>query len=126
MSSRARRAAFNASKSGEANQFGKGELVDDIASGRVDLSDIQQDALPEPIQALAPAEQKAVIEETAAKRRELQSRISDLAEQRAAYLKKKVEEMGGAKKSLDHQIYGVVREQAASKGLRYDADNLTY
>ncbi len=126
MASRARRATFNASKSGEANLFGEGELVDDVASGRVDLSDIEHDDLPEPIQAMTPAEQKALIKETAAKRKELQSRIGDLAEQRAEYLKKKVEEMGGAKDSLDHKIYGAIREQAASKGLHYDEDKVSY
>jgi len=126
LTSRARRAAFNASKSGDANLFGEGELVDDVASGRVDLSDIEHQALPEPIQAMTPAEQKALIKETAAKRKELQSRIGELAEQRNEYLKKKVEEMGGAKDSLDHKIYGAVREQAASKGLHYDEDKVNY
>ncbi len=126
LASRARRATFNASKSGEANLFGEGELVDDVASGRVDLSDIERHALPEPIQAMTPAEQQALIKETAAKRKELQSRIGDLAEQRTKYLKKKVEEMGGAKDSLDHKIYGAIREQAASKGLHYDEDKVNY
>jgi Mg-chelatase subunit ChlD len=126
LASRARRATFNASKSGEANLFGEGELVDDVASGRVDLSDIEHHALPEPIQAMTPAEQKALIKETAAERKELQSRIDDLAEQRNEYLKKKVEEMGGAKDSFDHKIYGAIREQAASKGLHYDEDNVNY
>jgi len=124
--SRARRATFNASKSGEANLFGEGELVDDVASGRVNLSDIEYHALPEAIQAMTPAEQQALIKETAAKRKELQSRIGDLAEQRTKYLKKKVEEMGGAKDSLDHKIYGAIREQAASKGLHYDEDKVNY
>ncbi len=126
LASRARRATFNASKSGQANLFGEGELVDDVASGRVDLSDIEHNALPEPIQAMSPAEQKALIKETAAKRKELQSRIGELAEQRTEYLKKKVEEMGGAKDSLDHKIYGAIREQAASKGLHYDEDKVNY
>jgi Mg-chelatase subunit ChlD len=126
LASRARRATFNASKSGDANLFGEGELVDDVASGRVDLSDIEHHALPEPIQAMTPAEQSAVITETVAKRKELQSRIGDLAEQRADYLNKKVEEMGGAEESLDHKIHGAVRAQAASKGLRYDEDKVNY
>ena len=126
LASRARRATFNASKGGDANLFGEGELVDDVASGRVDLSDIEHDALPEPVQSMTPAEQKALIEKTAAQRKELQRRIGDLAEQRAKYLKKKVEEMGGAKDSLDRKIFGTVREQAASKGLHYDEDKVNF
>ncbi|MGI9321338.1 MAG: vWA domain-containing protein [Thiogranum sp.] len=124
--SRARRAAFNASKSGETNFLGEGELVDDIASGRVELSDIETDQLPESIKAMAPAQQKALIEETAHRRDELQRQIRDLSEQRAGFLNKKVEEAGGAGDSLDEKIYSAVRDQAGKAGLRYEADTAAY
>jgi Mg-chelatase subunit ChlD len=124
--SRARRAAFNASESGEANLLGEGELVDDVASGRVDLSAIDRDHLPEPLQAMAPEEQEVLITATAKRRHELQRQIKDLADQRSAFLRKNVEEIGGAKDSLDYKIYGAVREQAGKKGLRYEADALDY
>jgi hypothetical protein len=44
----ARRAEFNASESGAKNLLGKQELVDAVSSGRVKLSDIERDRLPEP------------------------------------------------------------------------------
>jgi len=124
--SRARRAAFNSSESGKANFLGKGELVDDVASGRVELADIEQDQLPEAIKAMAPAQQKALIEETAHRRNELQQQIGELAEKRSDFLKKKVQEAGGARDSLDEKIYSAVREQAGKKGLRYEADAAAY
>jgi Mg-chelatase subunit ChlD len=124
--SRARRAAFNASKSGAANFLGKGELVEDVTSGRVDLAHIDKDQLPAPMQAMAPEAQAAVITETAERRNELQRQIDDLAKQRAAYLDKKVEEAGGARDSLDDQIYRTVREQAGKLGLSYKADAPAY
>jgi len=124
--SRARRAAFNASESGRMNFLGEGELVDDIASGRADLSTIDQDQLPEPIQAMAPAEQEALITETAKRRDGLQHEIKELAQQRSEFLQKKVEELGGAKDSLDHKIYNTVRQQAGRLGLHYEADALKY
>jgi len=124
--SRARRAVFNASKSGESNFLGEGELVDDIASGRVELSDIDKDQLPESIKAMAPAKQKALIEETAERRDELQRQIRDLSEKRAGFLHKKVEEAGGAGDSLDEKIYSAVRDQAGKAGLRYEADTAAY
>ena len=124
--SRARRAVFNASVSGEANFLGDGELVEDIASGRVELSTIDRDELPASLQVMSPAEQEAVISETAGRRNELQRQIKELSQQRADFIGKKVEEAGGAKASLDHKIYGAVREQAESKGLRYEADALAY
>jgi Mg-chelatase subunit ChlD len=124
--SRARRAAFNTSKSGEANFLGEGELVDDIASGRVELADIEQDQLPEAIKAMAPAQQKALIKETAHRRNELQQQIGELSEKRSDFLKKKVEEAGGARDSLDEKIYSAIREQAGKKGLHYKADAAAY
>ncbi len=124
--SRARRATFNVSKSGASNFLGDGELVDAVASGRVDLSGIDRDKLPEPMQAMAPAEQEALITETAARRNELRQQVQELAEKRSAYLEKKVEELGGASDSLDHKIYRAVREQAGKLGLRYETDAPEY
>lgn len=46
--------------------------------------------------------------------------------QRTAFLRKQVEESGGAEGSLDPGIYRAVREQAAGVGLRYDADGPAY
>jgi len=126
MESRARRAAFNASTSGKTNLIGEGELVDDVASGRVDLDKVEQKALPGAMQAMSPAEQKTIVNETAARRQELQKEIADLAEKRDEFLKQKVEEVGGAKGSLDHQLYNAVREQAAKKGLKYEKDAVKY
>jgi len=124
--SRARRAVFNSSKSGEKNFLGEGELVDDIASGRVKLSDIDKDQLPASMRAMAPTQQKALVEETALRRSELQNQIAELSKKRSDYLRKKVEEAGGVSDSLDEKIYSAVREQAGKKGLRYDADAAAY
>jgi Mg-chelatase subunit ChlD len=124
--SRARRAAFNVSKSGESNFLGDGELVDDVASGRVDITTIEEAELPAPMQAMAPAERQAVIVEKAEQRQALQARIKAMADKRSSYLKEKVEAEGGMKDSLDEKIYSAVREQAASKGLRYEADSADY
>jgi hypothetical protein len=124
--SRARRAAFNVSRSGAVNFLGEGELVDDVASGRVELSRIDRDKLPEPMQAMAPAAQQVLITETAERRRELTRQIRELADQRADYLRKKVEEGDGERDSLDDRIYNVVRAQAGKAGLRYEADAPAY
>jgi Mg-chelatase subunit ChlD len=124
--SRARRAAFNTSKSGAANFLGEGELVDEVTSGRVDFSSIDKDQLPAAMQAMAPEEQEAIISETAERRNELKHRISELTRERADYLGKKVDEAGGARDSLDDKIYRAVREQAGKLGLTYEADAPAY
>jgi len=119
--SRARRAAFNATRSGKDNLLGEGELVDEVTSGRVDIDSLEPDLLPAPMQAMAPAEVKVEIAKKAEQRSELQQRIGELADQRAAYMLDEVEKAGGAEASLDDKIYRTIKEQAASSGLRYDA-----
>lgn len=118
--SRARRATFNASASGSANFLGENELIDDVTSGRVDLSDIDHRELPEPMQTLSPQEQKALISQTASKRAELQRQIKNLAGQRKAFVDEKVQASAGIEESLDYKIYSTMREQAEKKGLRYE------
>jgi Mg-chelatase subunit ChlD len=126
VASRARRDAFNATDAGKSNLLGDKELVEDVASGRVDLSAIAPAALPEPLKALDPEEQRAVIAETAERRKSLSEEIESLAVQRETYLKGKVAEQGGAKDSLDHRLYDAIREQAGAKGLRYDGNGPAY
>lgn len=117
---RARRAAFNASTSGLANFTGDKDLVQDVASGRVDLASVPEAELPPAVAALAPAEQSAFVAQTAAKREELQRQIATLAAERDAFIAKEVEARGGAAGSLDQEIYDAVREQAAPVGLSYE------
>ena len=126
ITSRARRAAFNASESGKANLLGEQELVEDVTSGRVDLEAIETELLPAPLQAMAPEERQAVLEDTAERRDALKKQIQSLADRREDYLSEKVREAGGAADSLDHQIYRAVREQAAAVGLSYDAAEPAY
>lgn len=122
----ARRATFNATESGAANLVGEGDLVADVASGRVELEAVAPAALPAPMRAMAPAERKRELQKTATRRDELKRRINELAEQRSTFLAEKIAERGGAKDSLDRGIFEAVREQAATKGLLYDSDAVRY
>ena len=126
VATQARRGAFNASASGEANLLGNKELVDDISSGRVDLQALPQAALPEPLRALAPGEQAAKVEQLDKARREVRQRMVELSKKRDAYLKDKVEKQGGARDSLDRGLFDAVRKQAGKAGLSYEADALRY
>jgi vacuolar-type H+-ATPase subunit I/STV1 len=118
--SRARRATFNASTSGSTNFLGEKELVDAVASGRVDLANIDREALPAPMQAMSHKEQKTLIAESAAKRDELQQQIKALASERQAFLDERVKSVDGIEQSLDYKIYRTVREQGKEKGLVYE------
>ncbi len=78
------------------------------------------------MQSMTPAEQQAIIAETAERRDELARRIEALSAQRAEYLAREVDRTGGAAESLDAKIYGAVREQAGRVGLDYDAPAPAY
>jgi Mg-chelatase subunit ChlD len=122
----ARRGAFNASAGGAANFLGEGELVEDVASGRVELSKLDKAMLPEPLQAMAPAAQEALVKAQAVKREELKQEIQDLTAQRKDYLREKVAAAGGARMSLDESIYQAVRAQAGKKGFEYKSATADY
>ena len=124
--SRARRGVFNASEAGAGNLLGENELVDDVASGRVDLDRISEAELPKPLQAMAPAARAKVIQEKSEKRDDLMKQIQQLGEKRREYIKEQVAKEGGAKDSLDVQLYDAIKEQAAGKGMRYSDEVAEY
>ena len=119
VTSLARRGSFNTSASGKKNLLGENELVEAIASGRVDLDSIDKEALPTTLQDMAPAEQQAKIEEVAGKRSELAKAINELSQKRDNHIAEQVEADGGADDSLDHKLYEAVRAQASEAGLEY-------
>jgi len=118
--SRARRGVFNSSAGGRTNLLGENELVDAVASGVIELEDIEADALPESVAVLAPAAQEAYVAELASERKELKRQIQDLSQDRDSFLAKKVEEAGGMKGSLDQKLYDTVKDQAGKAGLEYE------
>ncbi|MDH5240266.1 MAG: VWA domain-containing protein [Gammaproteobacteria bacterium] len=117
--SRARRAEFNASEGGKTNLLGENELVSAVADGRVALDDLDAEALPASLRAMAPEEQVAYVAATAEKRESLQRQIRELSEERGDYIAKKVDEAGGMKASLDQKLYDAVKDQASEAGLEY-------
>jgi len=117
---RARRGVFNASVGGRTNLLGKNELVAGVASGTVDLNELEEDALPEAMKPMTRSEQKAFVADLAEERADLQRQIQELSQDRDGYLAKKVDEAGGLKDSLDQKLYDAVKEQAGEAGLEYE------
>lgn len=117
----AKRAEFNASAAGADNLFADSELVDDVASGRVKLEEVDKARLPEPLQRLSKDEQAHVISTKATQRKQLQAEIAKLGKQRQDYIGKELTEKKQVEESLDGKIHSAVREQAKAKGLIYDS-----
>jgi Mg-chelatase subunit ChlD len=121
VAARARRGAFNVtSAAGMDNFLGQRELVDDVASGRVDVAAVPPAQLPASVAALPVDAQRELLAEAAHKREELKRQIAELAAERDRYIGAQIDAAGGADASLDQQIYDAVREQAAPHGLEYD------
>jgi len=120
LASRARRGVFNASAGGRTNHLGDNELVAAVASGSIDLNELEEDALPEALKPMARAEQEVFVAELAEERADLQRQIRELSQDRDGYLAKKVDDAGGLKDSLDQKIYNAVKEQAGEAGLEYE------
>jgi len=115
----ARRGVFNSAEAGRENLLGEKELVDAIASGEVELEEIEPEALPAALKPMAPAEQRAYVAQLAGERADIQQRIQALAEDRDDFIAKKVEEAGGMEDSLDLKLYEAVKEQAGKAGFEY-------
>jgi Mg-chelatase subunit ChlD len=121
VSALARRGVFNVTAAGAANFVGERDLVDDVASGRVDIESVPSAELPPALADLAPEEQRREVESIADRRQSLQKEIAELAELRDAFILDTLDAAGGADASLDLGIYEAVRTQAAPKGLTYES-----
>ncbi len=121
VATRARRGVFNAGVGGRVNLLGENELVDAVARGVVDLNELDEADLPEALKPMAPAEQQAFVAQLANDRAELKRKIQELSVDRDDFIAVKVDEAGGMKDSLDHQLYEAVKEQAGKVGFEYES-----
>lgn len=122
----ARRAGFLASESGKTALAAEPELVEEVQSGRLDLDALPIAHLPAPVARLEPEARRALIEQKAQEREDLRRQIRDLSETRASYLRDWVEATGGAKDSLDYQLYETVKDQTRQSGMEYGAGRPAY
>ncbi|MFT5503642.1 MAG: Mg-chelatase subunit ChlD [Gammaproteobacteria bacterium] len=122
----ARRATFNASKSGKVNLLGSHELVDKFSNGEIELEDIAEEEMPASLQALAPEQRKKEIYQLAEKRKYLLGEIQKLADNRQNYIESELAELDSPTETLDAKIFETVKAQAAEAGLKYESDAIRY
>ena len=65
---------------------GAGDLVADVTAGRMKLSSVQNDDLPDKVRSMKPAERQALIDQQMAKRKALNERLSALVKKRDQYV----------------------------------------
>ena len=108
------RASFYGKGSGAVG--GDGDLVKDVADGRVKPESIAASELPAEVAAMPAPARTAYVAGKMREREEVQQEITKLAEERNEYLKKK---KPAKSDSLDDKVEGTISRQAASVGVKY-------
>jgi hypothetical protein len=109
------------SKLGGKLSAGRADLVDAVKDKLVDLKTLSEDALPEPMRAMAPAEREAYVQKKVDERAAIQAQIAEVSKERDRYVadEEKRRAAAGLGDGFDQQVMGAIREQAASKGIVY-------
>lgn len=93
------------------------DLVDAVAEGRVDLYTIDEAELPEPLQAMSPAEREVYVEDMRLERQEIRRRINELGAERRKHVTKQIEARGlDDSATFDGVIRRAIREQVEDRG----------
>lgn len=95
---------------------GGGDLVADIAEGRVELETLAEEELPPPMQAMKPEERADYIAQNRATRSAAQTELDALLQQRAEWLARQAPEAD--KDAFDARVETMITTQAARKGFR--------
>lgn len=100
---------------------GRQELIQDLADGKVELDDLEEDELPPELRALPADERQKFVEEKADERKALQAQINAIAEKRAEFMRAELERLGGGERdAFDEKVIEALRAQAARVGIRYE------
>lgn len=116
---RVRRALYNATTAGRSNYANEQELLEDLERGKVALADVPEAELPEPFQALSPAQRADKVAELSAERQSLKAELESLSRQRSDFISEQLED-ASADLSLEAKIFAALKSQSGEKGLHLD------
>ncbi|HKB02127.1 MAG TPA: VWA domain-containing protein [Gemmataceae bacterium] len=97
------------------------DLIDRMKSEKdFDLKKLKEAELPEELRKLKPQEREAYLKKKADERADIQKKITDLSAQRAKYIEdeKRKQPKPAAEKALDEALRAIIRDQAATKGMK--------
>ena len=92
---------------------GGGDLVDDLASGRVDFDAVEKEKLSEEVRNMSKEERKQYLEEQVAKRKQLQKKLDELLTKRRDFVtaeKKRLAETG-KKDGFDEKVSEIISKR---------------
>lgn len=107
------RAAYNLASGGKAIQ-GKGDLVEDLREGTVDMGRISLKELPVELQGMTPSERKVYVTAQQAKRDTLNAKLTDLSKKRSGYIEKERARLAaeGRGDAFDTKVSQIISVQA--------------
>jgi len=115
-SNKAKRAIFKSSARYKNSSW---DLADAYKDGKVAISEVQDDYLPEKMRGMTPEQKKEYINKKLEQRKQLQKKIQKLALKRKSFiLNKQKAEVG--EKTLDSAMLKPIRDLARSKNLKFD------
>ncbi|HEX6835403.1 MAG TPA: hypothetical protein VF334_02465, partial [Polyangia bacterium] len=94
---------------------GGGDLVEEVATGKVKLADVKRDALDDTLGAMDEGKREAFVQHKAEERNKIQAEINAVAKQRNEWLKKNAADKPD---SFDARVEGALKKQAKSIGLK--------
>jgi hypothetical protein len=105
-------------KSGSQYKNEAWDIVDAEKEGKVKVTEIPEDQLPEEMQKMSKEDRAAYVEKKAKEREKLQKKIEELNKKRTAYLAEKTSETKD--NTLDAAMLKILREQASKKKYSFE------
>jgi hypothetical protein len=93
---------------------GEGDLVEEVATGKVKLADVKRDSLDPLMAGMDEGKREAFVKQKAEERNKIQAQINAVAHQRNEWLKKNAKDKPD---SFDAQVENALKKQAKSIGL---------
>ena len=119
------RAGFMASKAPTSGGRMSGDpgvvdLVAKIENNSELAEELDTEKLPENLKKMDSEKRKAYLEKRVSERKALRKEIQELSKKRSKHIREAMKKSSSAGDSFDEKVFGMIREQAAKKGLSYE------
>lgn len=105
------------SKKGGGIVTGRGDLLDDVRSGRVDVAKLSKSELPSELRELSPEARSQLLQQRGAQREQIKRKLDALVKERSSYVR--VEEQkrrkSGERDGFDSEVMRAVKSQASER-----------
>lgn len=112
------RALYNQSGAGASNLYGRQELVQDLAEGKITLESVPAEHLPATLREKPAEEIAGIVKANQARRDAINAEIAELAAKRAKFRRSAAAEVPAD--AFDAQVLAALRTQAAAVGLEIE------